>query len=331
MSGLGGRRLLPRLRPADRRGGRRQRDRPRAGRGHARSATRPASRRPGRWPPRSPARSARGARCTPGSAGARGPRSSRPAIHYARDGFGATRAYRHFAGEQVGALRADPRSARVFLRDGRPPAVGTPIVQADLARTLERLAAAGADDFYRGALARALAAGCQAAGGLVTAARPRRVRARDPGADRAPLPGLHGARGAAELHGLGAAPGARHRRALRPRRDGPALRRSGPHAGRGEEARLRRPRAVERRPALRWRRRSASSSRPRTSRGARPRSIPKRAAPAGVAAATAPGDTTYFCVVDGDGNAVSGIQSINSAFGSGVTAGETRASCSTTA
>ena len=53
------------------------------------------------------------------------------AIHYARDGFGATRAYRHFTGEQVGALRADPRSARVFLRDGVPPDVSTPIVQPD--------------------------------------------------------------------------------------------------------------------------------------------------------------------------------------------------------
>ena len=37
----------------------------------------------------------------------------------------------------------------------------------------------------------------------------------------------------------------------------------------------------------------------------------------------AAGDTTYFCTADGAGNAVSGIQSINSAWGSGVTAGDT--------
>jgi len=41
------------------------------------------------------------------------------------------------------------------------------------------------------------------------------------------------------------------------------------------------------------------------------------------AIADAAGDTTYFCTADGDGNAVSGIQSINSGWGSGVTAGDT--------
>ena len=49
----------------------------------------------------------------------------------------------------------------------------------------------------------------------------------------------------------------------------------------------------------------------------------KAAPPREPLAATTLGDTTYFCVVDGEGNAVSGIQSLNSAFGSGVTAGGT--------
>ncbi|MGH7359791.1 MAG: gamma-glutamyltransferase family protein, partial [Candidatus Rokuibacteriota bacterium] len=90
------------------------------------------------------------------------------AVQYAHEGYGATRACRHFTGENVKSLGADPRSAAVFLRGGRAPVVGTPVVQPELARTLAQLADEGAESFYRGALAERLAAGCREVGGLVT-------------------------------------------------------------------------------------------------------------------------------------------------------------------
>src|SRR5579862_1833731 len=67
------------------------------------------------------------------------------AIRLARDGFGATPHYRHFAGDFAPVLRADRRSAATFLRGGDAPAVGTTIVQPELARTIEEIATEGAD------------------------------------------------------------------------------------------------------------------------------------------------------------------------------------------
>ena len=46
------------------------------------------------------------------------------AIGLARDGFAATRAYRHFADEYRETLLVDPRAAAIFLADGKPPALG---------------------------------------------------------------------------------------------------------------------------------------------------------------------------------------------------------------
>src|SRR5207302_4512287 len=92
------------------------------------------------------------------------------AIRYARDGFGATPHYHHLAAEHLATLRADQRSAAAFLTDGAAPPVGTPIVQPDLARTLEEIAGEGAECFYRGALARRLAAAVRECGSLVAEA-----------------------------------------------------------------------------------------------------------------------------------------------------------------
>src|SRR5580704_12386869 len=92
------------------------------------------------------------------------------AISYARDGFGATLHYRHFAAEHLATLRADRRSAAAFLADGMAPPVGAPIVQPDLACTLEEIATEGAECFYRGALAHRLAAALGQCGSLIGAA-----------------------------------------------------------------------------------------------------------------------------------------------------------------
>lgn len=245
------------------------------------------------------------------------------AIAYARDGFGATRACRHFSGEQRVSLGADPRSARTFLRDGGPPRLGTPIVQPELARTLETLAAEGAESFYRGGLAKALADGCREAGALVTTDdlaeywpeeqapievtyRGYTVREAPPNSmgwvllqelnivERFDLAGM-GALSADCIHTLVEAKKLAFADRERWSSDPRALEASlGELLSKDYAAR----RAAE-----------IDPHRPAPTR------MPVRA--------TARTDTTYFCVVDAEGSAVSGIQSLNGAFGSGVTAGDT--------
>jgi gamma-glutamyltranspeptidase / glutathione hydrolase len=66
-------------------------------------------------------------------------------------------------------LLKDPASARLLLKDGEPPLPGTPYRNPDLAAMLETLADAGSvAPFYRGAIARAIAAAFRKNGGLVT-------------------------------------------------------------------------------------------------------------------------------------------------------------------
>lgn len=89
-----------------------------------------------------------------------------PAIRMAREGFPVTGQYLKLLEWRREVLARYPDSAAVFLPGGQAPAAGVRIVQADLARVLERIARYGAEDFYRGELARQLLAGVQAAGGV---------------------------------------------------------------------------------------------------------------------------------------------------------------------
>ena len=243
------------------------------------------------------------------------------AIRLARDGFGATPHYSHFAGEHLACLRADRRSAATFLRGGDAPTVGTTIVQADLALTLEEIAAEGADCFYRGALARRLGKALPACGAVVDEADLAEFQAEK----QAPL--------AIEYRGfqvLQAPPNSTGFVVLQELKILEHFDAAAMGLGSAELVHT----MVEAK-KLAFADRERWGSDPRTLQppfdellsaeycgrlAARIDSA--RAAPTR-SLADAAGDTTYFCTADGDGNAVSGIQSINSAWGSGVTADDT--------
>ncbi len=243
------------------------------------------------------------------------------AIRLAGEGFGATPNYRHFAGEHIATLRVDPRSAGVFLADGEAPPVGALIVQPNLARTLEEIAAAGAECLYRGPLARRLAAGCAAAGTLVGEADLAEFEA------EVQQPIAIDYRGFTVIE---APPNSTGFVLLEELKIAEHFDLAAMGLGSADLVHV----LVEAK-KLAFADRERWGSDPRTIMppfdellsdeycarlAAR---IDMRQAAPTTAIADAAGDTTYFCTADGDGNAVSGIQSINSGWGSGVTAGDT--------
>jgi oxamate amidohydrolase len=92
------------------------------------------------------------------------------AIAYARDGYTVTESQARATADKFEQLAGQPGFADVFLVDGRPPAAGDSLTQGALADTLERLASAGLDDFYRGELAQSIAAELALAGSPISRA-----------------------------------------------------------------------------------------------------------------------------------------------------------------
>ena len=86
------------------------------------------------------------------------------ARHYADNGFPVTRSQHENTREKRRDLESVPGFASLYLPDGETPEVARVFRQPALADTLERLAAAGLDDFYRGDIADAIAADLQGAG-----------------------------------------------------------------------------------------------------------------------------------------------------------------------
>jgi len=97
-------------------------------------------------------------------------RSLAAAIRLARDGFPVDEHYRRMAQFRLAALQDDEAAAGIFLSEDEVPAVGTRILQPELATTLESVARYGKAGFYRGPVAERLVAGVRAAGGIWTGA-----------------------------------------------------------------------------------------------------------------------------------------------------------------
>ncbi|HEY0820681.1 MAG TPA: gamma-glutamyltransferase, partial [Rhizobacter sp.] len=91
-----------------------------------------------------------------------------PAIRYAERGFVLDQGDIDMLKTATEDFRKDAPSAAIFLNKGEPFEVGQTLRQADLARTLKRIRAQGADGFYKGPVAAEMVAASQAGKGLFT-------------------------------------------------------------------------------------------------------------------------------------------------------------------
>ncbi|MET0869100.1 MAG: gamma-glutamyltransferase, partial [Pseudorhodoplanes sp.] len=93
-----------------------------------------------------------------------------PAIKQARDGYVVTRSQHALTRDKLPEMGDATGFAQTFLLDGKVPATGALMKQTALAATLDQLANAGLDDFYRGDVGREIAADLERIGSPVTRA-----------------------------------------------------------------------------------------------------------------------------------------------------------------
>jgi gamma-glutamyltranspeptidase/glutathione hydrolase len=93
-----------------------------------------------------------------------------PAIRLAEEGFPLTWKNCEFFAKGQEQLAYSTEAEQTFCPGGRVPRPGTVLVQKDLGATYRQLAEGGADAFYRGPIARAIARAVQERGGVLTEA-----------------------------------------------------------------------------------------------------------------------------------------------------------------
>jgi gamma-glutamyltranspeptidase/glutathione hydrolase len=100
-----------------------------------------------------------------------------PAIKHAREGYVVTRSQARLTKEKYAELETAPGFLNSFLLDGKQPEEGALLKQSAFAATLDHLAHAGLDDFYRGDVGREIAADLERIGSPVTRSDLQQFRA----------------------------------------------------------------------------------------------------------------------------------------------------------
>ena len=260
-----------------------------------------------------------------------------PAIRLARNGFSL--AWEDAQDLKDEELAKFPESRRIFQRDGNYYHPGELLKQPELARTLQRIAK-NPDDFYHGAMARQLAAAIEKGGGLVSAddLAKYEVKEREPirgtyrGYDviSAPPPSSGGVALVEILNMLEGFDLAKlgNRSATTIHLTVEAFRRTfydrAEFMGDPDYAKIPVPQLLDKRYAEAWR----ESIDPEHASDSKELKRPaifnelERVAHAAHAPVGEPQNTTHYSVVDSEGNAVAVTTTLNTTFGSRVTAGD---------
>jgi gamma-glutamyltranspeptidase/glutathione hydrolase len=90
------------------------------------------------------------------------------AIKHAREGYPVTRSQARLTAEKLPEMKDAVGFRQAFLIDGKAPELGAKLKQTAFAATLDQLARAGLEDFYRGDVGREIAADLERIGSPVT-------------------------------------------------------------------------------------------------------------------------------------------------------------------
>src|SRR5579862_6036360 len=90
-----------------------------------------------------------------------------PAIYYAEHGYAVPEIIHDYWVEEEPKLQKTSEARKVFLQDGKAPAIGSKFSNPDLAKALRLIAEQGRDVFYKGAIAQAIVSTSASFGGTM--------------------------------------------------------------------------------------------------------------------------------------------------------------------